>query len=118
MRPLLIDNYDSYSFNLYHQLADVFGCAPLVLHNDELSDDDLHFLLDSTHISCVILSPGPGSPDHLPDLGIAQAALSSSHSVPVLGAIVFLIKEQSHSIHTCLPTTLHAETCSHSSEHY
>lgn len=36
-RSLLVDNYDSYTYNLYQLIADVSGNEPIVVHNDEVS---------------------------------------------------------------------------------
>jgi hypothetical protein len=41
MRTLLIDNYDSFTFNLFHLLGEVNGDEPVVVRNDELSWDEL-----------------------------------------------------------------------------
>ena len=41
MRTLLIDNYDSYTFNLFHLLGEVNGEEPIVVRNDELPWDEL-----------------------------------------------------------------------------
>jgi para-aminobenzoate synthetase len=36
MHTLLIDNYESYTFNLFHLLGEVNGSEPVVVRNDEL----------------------------------------------------------------------------------
>ncbi len=55
---LLIDNYDSFTFNLYQLIAHLgYGCK--VVRNDELSVGELEGLKPSH----VIVSPGPGRPD-------------------------------------------------------
>lgn len=53
---LLIDNYDSFTYNLVFLVKQVAGVAPTVLRNDDPQLDDID---DYTHI---ILSPGPGIP--------------------------------------------------------
>ncbi|MFD4293266.1 aminodeoxychorismate synthase component I [Rhodococcus sp. NPDC058505] len=79
MRTLLIDNYDSFTYNLYALLAEVNGQPPTVLTNDaswasvRLSDFDN-----------VVISPGPGRPDRFRDFGISAQALRES-GLPVLG---------------------------------
>src|SRR5580704_3949286 len=56
MRTLLIDNYDSYTYNLFQLIAEVYGEPPHVLTNDapqwpSLSLDDFE---------AIVVSPGPG----------------------------------------------------------
>lgn len=92
MVPLLIDNYDSYSYNLYHLIASVFESAPVVLYNDEVKCvNELESVLHSGSISCVVLSPGPGNPDNVNDLNLSHHLLSlcsncsKCSSIPVLG---------------------------------
>jgi len=55
---LLIDNYDSFTFNLV-QLFEKLGTSPVVLRND---DKTLFEYLDKENISAVVISPGPGGP--------------------------------------------------------
>jgi len=80
MRTLIIDNYDSFTYNVFHLLASVNGCEPLVVRNDELSWDQLT-LLDYDN---VVLSPGPGTPERQADFGIC-ARLIREETVPILG---------------------------------
>ncbi|MEI7692692.1 MAG: chorismate-binding protein, partial [Actinomycetes bacterium] len=81
MRTLLIDNYDSYTYNLFHLLGEVNGVEPLVVRNDEASWGDL---VASEAFDNVVISPGPGRPERARDVGISLAALDQS-GIPVLG---------------------------------
>lgn len=81
MRTLLIDNYDSYTYNLFHLLGEVNGVEPLVVRNDEASWGDL---VASEQFDNVVISPGPGRPERARDVGISLAALDQS-GIPVLG---------------------------------
>src|SRR4051794_25564322 len=80
MRTLLIDNYDSYTFNLFHLLGEVNGEQPVVVRNDEASWDELGALAFDN----VVISPGPGRPEHPRDVGLSLDALRRAE-VPVLG---------------------------------
>jgi para-aminobenzoate synthetase len=80
MRTLLIDNYDSYTFNLFHLLGEVNGEEPIVVRNDELPWSDL-VGLDPDN---VVISPGPGRPERPRDAGISLDVLRRAE-VPVLG---------------------------------
>jgi para-aminobenzoate synthetase len=80
MRTLLIDNYDSYTFNLFHLLGEVNGSEPVVVRNDELAWDELAALGADN----VVISPGPGRPEHARDVGVSLDALNRAE-VPVLG---------------------------------
>jgi anthranilate synthase/aminodeoxychorismate synthase-like glutamine amidotransferase len=55
---LLIDNYDSFTYNLVHQLAEL-GAEVAVRRNDEISPDEAEDLSPS-HL---VVSPGPGRPE-------------------------------------------------------
>jgi para-aminobenzoate synthetase len=77
---LLIDNYDSYTFNLYQLLAHVEGEQPIVVRNDEIAWS----LLADEPWDRIVVSPGPGRPERARDLGICADALAQD-DVPVLG---------------------------------
>ncbi|HUR85591.1 MAG TPA: aminodeoxychorismate synthase component I [Solirubrobacteraceae bacterium] len=80
MTTLLIDNYDSYTFNLYQLLSEVAGEEPVVVRNDELPWERL-----ARHRwDRIVISPGPGRPERERDLGICRDALAQD-DVPVLG---------------------------------
>src|SRR4051812_41848662 len=81
MRTLLIDNYDSYTFNLFHLLGEVNGgVEPIVVRNDEMTWDELLRLAPDN----VVISPGPGRPEHPRDAGVSLEVLRRA-DVPVLG---------------------------------
>ncbi|MGZ8634888.1 MAG: glutamine amidotransferase-related protein, partial [Solirubrobacteraceae bacterium] len=80
MRTLLIDNYDSFTFNLFHLLGEVNGHEPIVVRNDDLTWEELAAL----GVDNVVISPGPGRPEHEGDVGISLEVLQRAE-VPVLG---------------------------------
>jgi len=53
---LMIDNYDSFTYNLVHYLEDL-GCEVIVKRNDQLA------IADVDEFEEIVLSPGPGIPD-------------------------------------------------------
>ncbi|MCB0495627.1 MAG: aminodeoxychorismate/anthranilate synthase component II [Cyclobacteriaceae bacterium] len=77
-KVLLIDNYDSFTYNLVQLVQEVTGERPTVVRNDEL---DSVVLTDYSH---VILSPGPGIPDEAGDLKKTIGQLANSKT-PTLG---------------------------------
>ena len=80
MRTLLIDNHDSYTFNLFQLLAVINDAEPLVVRNDEYSWEEV----EGWSFDNVVLSPGPGHPARRRDFGICSAALANA-TVPLLG---------------------------------
>lgn len=80
MRTLLIDNYDSFTYNLFHYLAEVNGTEPDVVVNDDPRWRSSH--LDA--FDNVVLSPGPGHPERPADFGICREILRHAE-MPVLG---------------------------------
>ena len=76
---LLIDNYDSFTYNLVHDLGEL-GAEVVVRRNDALSVDDAMAM----NPAAILLSPGPCDPDRAGIcLGLTQAAAQSG--TPLLG---------------------------------
>lgn len=80
MRTLIVDNYDSYTFNLFQLIAEVNGQEPLVVRNDELSWRQLARL----RVDNIVVSPGPGTPARASDFGVCGDVLRYAR-VAVLG---------------------------------
>lgn len=75
---LLIDNYDSFSYNLYQLIGEIDPSIK-VIRNDEMTIEEIR-ALKPEHI---ILSPGPGRPE---DAGIiVEAAKTLGKEIPILG---------------------------------
>jgi para-aminobenzoate synthetase len=80
LKTLLIDNYDSFTYNLFQLLADVSGEEPLVVRNDESTWAEL----SAQGFDNVVVSPGPGRPDRLEDFGVCAEVIRNA-AVPLLG---------------------------------
>ena len=77
-RILVIDNYDSFVYNLVQYLGEL-GAEPIVVRNDELTVEDAV----AVDPDGVLLSPGPGRPE---DAGILCAAITAfAGKTPVFG---------------------------------
>ena len=77
-RVLVIDNYDSFVYNLVQYLGEL-GAEPVVLRNDERSIPEIIAL----EPEAVLVSPGPGTPD---DAGVSNDVIRTfAGKVPVLG---------------------------------
>jgi len=85
MKTLIVDNYDSFTYNLYQLVAQVTGTPPIVAYNDKLTWAEFLELAPDK----VILSPGPGRPENPRDFGICRQILLES-PVPVLGVCLGL----------------------------
>jgi len=77
-RMLLIDNYDSFTYNLVQAFA-ALGADVLVYRNDAIAVDEA-LQLEPTHL---VISPGPGRPE---DAGVSLEMIAAfAERVPVLG---------------------------------
>ena len=75
---LLIDNYDSFSYNLYQYVGEINPDIK-VIRNDEMTVEEIEKL----NPECIILSPGPGRPE---DAGvIMEVARTLGRKIPTLG---------------------------------
>ena len=68
MTVLLIDNYDSFTYNLAHGLAEV-GAPHVEVRRHDAIDEDEAETLQPTHL---VISPGPGRPD---ETGVSGALI-------------------------------------------
>ncbi|HXN92636.1 MAG TPA: aminodeoxychorismate/anthranilate synthase component II, partial [Candidatus Sulfotelmatobacter sp.] len=76
MELAMVDNYDSFTYNLVQYLAEL-GAEPVVFRNDDVTVDEL------AKFDGIVISPGPGTPD---DAGISNEAIRAlSGKVAILG---------------------------------
>jgi len=76
-RILVIDNYDSFVFNLVQYLAQL-GADCTVVRNDEVRADE------ASRYDGVLISPGPGTPDKA-GVSIEMIKYCAEHSIPLFG---------------------------------
>jgi para-aminobenzoate synthetase len=80
VKTLLLDNYDSFTYNLFQLIAEANGEEPVVVRNDGATWEDL----SRWEVDNIVISPGPGRPDHEKDFGVCADAILKAH-VPLLG---------------------------------
>ncbi|HJT38050.1 MAG TPA: aminodeoxychorismate/anthranilate synthase component II [Actinomycetota bacterium] len=80
-RVLVIDNYDSFTYNLVQELAEL-GAEPTVVRNDAWTLDQVRdFAPDG-----IVISPGPGTPENTRDIGISNDVIRElGPRIPLLG---------------------------------
>ncbi|MDF2503827.1 aminodeoxychorismate/anthranilate synthase component II [Clostridium sp.] len=75
---LIIDNYDSFTYNLYQYIGEIYTDIKVV-RNDEIKAEDI----ESMDVEGIILSPGPGTPEKA---GICVEVIKRYGSkIPILG---------------------------------
>lgn len=108
MSCLIIDNHDSYTFNLFQLIAECSRGAspwathdghtphdfttrsshavePIVVTNDVDNLPEVHRLVTSGVVTSIVISPGPGSPACPQDIGICLDVINSFPHLPILG---------------------------------
>jgi len=75
---LMIDNYDSFTYNLVQELAEVGAPEIVVVRHDEASADELL----ARRPQAIVISPGPGTPEQA---GVSMDLIRAAEDVPLLG---------------------------------
>ncbi len=82
LRVLMVDNYDSFTFNIVQYLGEL-GADVTVVRNDEVTVDELQARLDAGRMDRLVISPGPCSPA---EAGISVPAIRHfAGRLPILG---------------------------------
>ena len=82
LQVLMVDNYDSFTFNIVQYLGEL-GAQVTVVRNDETTVDELQSRLDDGRMDRLVISPGPCSPA---EAGISVAAIQHfAGKLPILG---------------------------------
>ena len=110
---LVIDNYDSFTYNLVHYLEDL-NCEVTVYRNDEFDIDEL------VHFDKILLSPGPGIPDeagllkevirkYAPTKSILGVCLGQQAIGEVFGGTLSNLDKVYHGVATLIKTSVNDE---------
>ena len=113
-KVLVIDNYDSFTYNLVHYLEDL-NCNVSVVRNDKLSLDDIK------PFNKIVLSPGPGIPDEAgllkaiietfaPTKSILGVCLGQQAIGDVFGGTLINLDEVYHGVATNVTITVDDES--------
>ena len=79
---LMVDNYDSFTFNIVQYFGEL-GAEVTVVRNDEITVDEIQRRFDAGEVDRLVISPGPCSPT---EAGISVAAIQHfSGQLPILG---------------------------------
>jgi para-aminobenzoate synthetase component 2 len=82
---LVIDNYDSFTFNLV-QALEAAGAEVRVVRNDAMDGDAIRELADApaSELRGIVISPGPGDPDHA-GVSVESVRIAAERGIPLLG---------------------------------
>ncbi|KAA8890573.1 aminodeoxychorismate/anthranilate synthase component II [Nocardia colli] len=110
MRVLVVDNYDSFVFNLVQYLGQL-GVEAVVWRNDDPNLAEVDAVV--TEFDGILISPGPGTPDRA-GASIDLVRACAAHNVPLLGVCLGhqAIGEAFGATVTRAPELLHGKTSS------
>ncbi len=80
MKTLIVDNYDSFTYNLYQYLG-ALGANPVVFRNHEISCKQALALKPDA----IVISPGPGTPSDPRYFGECAKIIKNAGNIPLLG---------------------------------
>lgn len=80
MKTLILDNFDSFTYNLYQYCAELYG-SPEVFRNNEITVEQIK----KNNYSHIIISPGPGTPENPDDFGVCAQVIREFTDTPILG---------------------------------
>lgn len=80
MKIIIINNYDSFTYNLYQLVAEITKDLPLVYNNDQLT----YKQFSKIQPDAIVISPGPGNPENKKDFGISYEIIKNMQ-IPILG---------------------------------
>ena len=120
MKVLVIDNYDSFTYNLVHYLEDL-NCNVTVVRNDKLTLEDVE------QFHKIVLSPGPGIPDeagllkaiikrYAPTKSILGVCLGQQAIGEVFGGALINLDEVYHGVATKVKISVDDESLFHGLE--
>lgn len=78
-KTLIIDNFDSFTYNIFQHMGQVCGIEPTVVLNTMPLEQ-----IEFDRYDCIIVSPGPGTPAVAADVGISAHVIRQSR-LPLLG---------------------------------
>lgn len=81
MTILLLDSYDSFTFNLRSLIEEATGQHVITIHNDSLNQESLSRYIPL--FDAVVIGPGPGHPSNPLDVGVIPSLFKES--IPILG---------------------------------
>lgn len=108
MSLLIIDNFDSFTYNIYQYCAQL-GVVADVIKNNERTATQIH----NNKYTHIIISPGPGSPDVLKDVGVCSEVIRTFTETPILGICLGhqgIVHELGGNVIRA-PKPMHGKTC-------